>query len=384
MKATDYFYLAKKDLTNFKLRSSLIILCICAGILSCTLNLYHTSKRADEIISSLTNLGGQMLSIWVQDKEIHSRDLLFLSSYFPYTSYQISGQNDIKYLRKTQKGAMVIATVPEYQTVHSLKIKDGRFISSGDIKQRRKVCVVDTTIANELRIRVGKTIRIGEDRFQVIGLGKAEEMTQGGVIIPLSICNEIIQAETRNFEVVILTSGNPDVLRKEIERMLKKRFPDKKQRDRKGFPFGSERFMVSTAEGLLGMIKEQRWTSRMITLGIGLVTLILAGGGIINLIMLSVRQRYREIGVMRACGARRGEIFYLFLLQGILLSFYGLLLAGAIGISYVGLFGGCRFPLFLEGLLWSSIVCIGVGICGCIPARLAANISPCEAIREAN
>ncbi|MEK7273688.1 MAG: ABC transporter permease, partial [Candidatus Desantisbacteria bacterium] len=106
--------------------------------------------------------------------------------------------------------------------------------------------------------------------------------------------------------------------------------------------------------------------------------------GIINLIMLSVRQRYKEIGIMRACGARRKEIFYLFLLQAVLLSFYGLLLAGVIGIGYVGLFGGCKFLIFSEGLLWSSIVCIGVGICGCFPARLAANISPCEAIRDAN
>ncbi len=384
MKATDYLYLARKDIANFKLRSSLIILCIGAGILSSTLNLYHSSKRQEELLSSLSGMGSQMISIWIQDKEIQSKDLLFLSSYFPYTSYQVSGQNEIKSFQKIKKEARTIATVPQYQAVHSVRIKNGRFISSGDIKQRRKVCVIDTSMANELKVRVGKQIRIDHDGFRVIGLAKAEEMMSGQVIIPLSVCGEVIPSESRNFEVVILTSGNPDVLRKEIERILEKRFPDKKQKGRKGISFDNKRFMVSTAEGLLGMIKEQRWTSRMITLGIGLVTLILAGGGIINLIMLSVRQRYKEIGVMRACGARREEIFYLFLLQAVLLSFYGLLLAGIIGIGYVGVFGGCGFPIFLEGLLWSSIVCIGVGICGCFPARLAANISPWEAIRDAN
>ncbi|MEK7274787.1 MAG: ABC transporter permease, partial [Candidatus Desantisbacteria bacterium] len=295
MKATDYFYLSLKDIANFKLRSSLIILCIGAGILSSALNLYHSSKRQEELLSSLSGMGSQMISIWVQDKEIQSKDLLFLSSYFPYTSYQISGTNKIKSFQKIKKEAMTIATVPQYQAVHSVRVKDGRFISSGDIKQRRKVCVIDTTTANELKIRVGKTIRIEQDRFRVIGLVKGEDVS-GQVIIPLSKCGGVIPSESRNLEVVILTPGNPDVLRKEIERILESRFPDKRQKDRRRFSSGSERFSVSTSEGLLGMIKEQKQTSRMITLGIGLITLILAGGGIINLIMLSVRQRYKEIG----------------------------------------------------------------------------------------
>ncbi|MDI6752171.1 MAG: ABC transporter permease [bacterium] len=383
MRLSDYLYLAKKDLTNYRLRSSLIILCICVGILSSTLNLYHTSKRAEELISSLENLGGQMISIWVQDKEIQLEDLFFLSSYFPYTSYEVSYWQDIRSFRKTKISVSIIATVPEYQQVHSVKIKEGRFISLGDINQRRKVCVVNTPVASGLKIGVGKKIRIGEDELRVIGLSKEEGMSKR-VIIPLSISNEIFESDSRNLEVVILTSGNPKAVKKEIERMLKKRFSDKKGRTRQGFLFESEGFTVSIAEGLLETIKNQRLTSKMIVLGIWVVTLILAGGGIINLIMLSVRQRYKEIGVMRAYGAKKEEIFYLFLLEGILLSVYGLLLAGAIGASYVGLFGGCKFLIFLRELLWSSIICIGIGICGCFPARLAAGISPSEAIRDAN
>ncbi|MDI6703597.1 MAG: ABC transporter permease [bacterium] len=381
MRLSDYLYLAKKDLTNYRLRSSLIILCICVGILSSTLNLYHTSKRAEELISSLENLGGQMISIWVQDKEIQLEDLFFLSSYFPYTSYEVSYWQDIRSFRKTKISVSIIATVPEYQQVHSVKIKEGRFISSGDINHRRKVCVVNTSVASILKIGVGKKIRIGEDELRVIGLSKEEGMS-GRVIIPLSISNEIFESDSRNLEVVILTSGNPKAVKKEIERMLKKRFSDKKGKTRQGFLF-ERGFIVSIAEGLLETIKNQRLTNRMIVLGIWVVTLILAGGGIINLIMLSVRQRYKEIGVMRAYGAKKEEIFHLFLLEGILLSVYGLLLAGAIGASYVCLFGGCKFLIFLRELLWSSIVCIGIGICGYFPARLAAGISPSEAIRNA-
>jgi ABC-type antimicrobial peptide transport system permease subunit len=138
--------------------------------------------------------------------------------------------------------------------------------------------------------------------------------------------------------------------------------------------------MVSTAEGLLDMIKQQRRTARIITIGIGILTLILAGGGIINLTMLSIRQRYREIGIMRACGAKRDDIFYLFLIEGHLLSIYGLCFGGAISVLFVGLSEGCRFDIFINALFWSGITCVPLGLCGYYPGMVAASISPCEAI----
>lgn len=70
----------------------------------------------------------------------------------------------------------------------------------------------------------------------------------------------------------------------------------------KSFPV-NKRFMILIIEGLLDMVKQQRATAKMITIWIEILTLILAGDGIINMIMLSIRQRYREIGIMRACGA---------------------------------------------------------------------------------
>ncbi|MBI4752902.1 FtsX-like permease family protein, partial [Candidatus Desantisbacteria bacterium] len=233
----------------------------------------------------------------------------------------------------------------------------------------------------ELKIRVGEKIKIGEDGFRVIGLVTNQGMTQGQIIIPLSINNETILSTKRNLEVVILTDGKPAVLQNEIQRILKGRFPDKKKKGNQ-FNRDNERFMVSIAEGLLEMIKNQQWTSRMIVLGIGLVTLILAGGGIVNLIMLAVRQRYKEIGIMRACGARRQTIFYLFLLEGVLLSLYGLVLGGGMAFVYVGLIDGVRFHLFLDAFFWSAFICLPLGLCGYYPAMMAAAISPCEAIRQ--
>lgn len=384
MKVVDYLYLAKKDLFNFKLRSGLIILCICVGVLSSTLNLYHTSKRQEELISSLTNIGSQIVSIRLLDEKIGLKDIVFLSDYFPHTCYEILDQKDIKYLRRERKGVSVVGTVPEYKTVHSINLKKGRFILPGDIKGKRQVCVVDSTISDELGIRVGEKIKIGENRFRVIGIGTNQQWTQNDVIIPMSTYNDVFLWTTRNLEVVILTDGKPEVLQDEINRILKSRFPDKNGKKKgKQFNFDeSERFMVFTAEGLLAMIKNQRYMSKMIVLGIGLITLILAGAGIMNMIMLSVRQRYKEIGIMRALGGRRDNILYLFMVEGALLSFYGLLIGVFLSTIYISLTGGCKIDIFLESLLWASIICVVISFSSYYPASRASKISPCEAIRE--
>ena len=136
MRSIDYLYLAKKDLLNFKLRSSLITLCITIGITSSVLNLYHTSKRAQELVASFQNMGSQLILVYSHDEEISLKDLSFLSSYFPNLSYEMSEQKKIKYLRK-EKETTIIGITPLYQNVHSIKVEKGRFIIQDDITKKR-------------------------------------------------------------------------------------------------------------------------------------------------------------------------------------------------------------------------------------------------------
>ncbi len=387
MNSIDYLYLAKKDLLNFKLRSSLIILCIAIGIASSILNLYHTSKRAQEIVASFQDMGSQLISIHFQDEDISLKDLSFLSLYFPNLSYEISGQKKLRYLRK-EKETLLIGITPLYQKVHSIKVERGRFVIHDDITKKRKICLVGISLADELKIKIGKTIKVGGDNLRIVGVFSegilcSRGESQSDVLVPLSISQGIIETNrTKNLRVILQAEGDPSVLTKEVERILKGRFPQKKKTAKNLMTFDdNERFFVSSAEGLLEMIKQQRDIGRMIVLGIGIMTLILAGGGIVNLIMLSVRQRYKEIGIMRACGAREKDIFNLFLLEGMLLSIYGLGLGGGISFLYVVLFGECRLGIFLDSLFWSGLICLPLALCGYYPASCAAKISPCEAIR---
>jgi len=390
LKITDYIYLAKKDLANFKLRSSLIILCIATGILSSTLNLYHSNKRSQELIASLTNLGSQLVSIQIQDPEISIKDILFLSSYFPVISYELYCYDaKIKYLGRDKSGS-VIGTVPEYRLVHSLTIKKGRFISKGDIKEKRKVCAIESELSREVGIRIGEKLRIDETQLRVIGIFKEPEEAGGRIIIPYPIFKEVFAETTssnKQLQAIILTEGKPEVLQKQVDKILKRRFPAHKKeagakKDEFRFDFTNARFFVQVSEGLLGMIKEQRFTSLLILLGIGLVTLILGGAGIVNLTLLSVKQRVREIGIMRTCGARGDDIFYLFLLEGFMLAIYGLCVGGGIAFVYVGLSEGLKFDVFIKSLVWSSIICLPVGCCSYYAASLASKISPWEAVRN--
>jgi len=377
MRLHDYLYLAKKDLLNFKLRSSLIIIVIGIGIFTSTLNLYHTGKRQDELISSFKGMGSQIISIWIQDEGISLSDISFLSFYFPIISYEASCQKDIKYLRRSKKGVSITGATPKYKDVHCLAIKKGRFILPCDVKEKRRVCLASSNLCTELPIRVGEKIQTLENTLRVIGIFKEEEQGQGGIVLPISTYNELTKTAqpSRNLQAVILTTSNPERLQKEIERMLKRRFQDMGQKAK------ADKFNIFFSEGLLGIIKEQRFTSRLLILGIGLATLLLAGGGIVSLIVLSIRQRYKEIGVMRAIGATRSNIFYLFLIEGFLLSVVGLIFGGGLSLIWLGLTSGFRLDIFLQSFLWVSSICLPLSLCGYWPALLATRVSPLTAIR---
>lgn len=375
MKLIDYFYLARKDLFNFKLRSSLIISCISIGIFSSTLNLYYTSRRVDDFTSSFANMGSELLYISIQAENISIKDISFLSSYFPIISYEvISVPQKIRYLRKN-KEVNVIGIVPDYQFIHPMEIEKGRFLSSGDIKENRKVCVAEKGLADELKIRVGENVLVGGANLRVIGLYCRKELNHNverGFLIPLSIYQEVI-GELKNICVIIPGKGEMKFLHKQVENMLKKKFSDKKK---------MEGFSVSRAEGLLQMIEKQKFIGKITMFGIGIATLILAGSGIINMIMLTIRHRYKEIGIMRACGAKANDILYLFMIEGFLLSLTGLSIGIFLAGFYVWMSGKGRFDILLKILPWSSILCLFISLCGYYPAQIAAKISPCEAIRE--
>lgn len=381
MRLVDYFYLAKKDIWNFKLRSNLIILCLTLGILVSSLNFYHTLKRAEDMVKGVEELGGDLIIVNIEDEDISLEDLSFLSSYFPKTSYQMITLANLRYLKKSEDISL-LGIDQFYPQVTQIKLKSGRFLNTGDIKEKRKVCLVTSGLASKLDIKIGSLLRINDERLRVIGIWQDEDeaIGQGKVLIPLSITYLFVDSEQKRQKAVIIQEkGKMD---NSIQKMLNKRFPPKKYRSRMAMFGENERIWVMYNEGLETMVRELKSKARFISLGIGLFTLVLAGGGIINLMMLLTKQRYKEIGIMRAFGAKEKDIFYLFFIESSLLSFYGLGLGSLLGFFYVTLFGECRFGLFLEGWLWSSLVCVGASLCGYFPAEKAAKILPCEAIRE--
>lgn len=371
VKFVDYLYLAKRDIFGFKLRSFLIILCITIGIFASTLNLYHTELRSDKLISQFQNMGTNLVSIWIQDENI---DPSFLSLYFPIISYRVSSYNEVRYIKRKSK-VSIIGTDSLYKTTDASWVEKGRFLTKEDIKRRMNVCVISSALAKELKADIGGKIRISDKDLRIIGVFKSPVLSHGEMclLIPISIFKETI-GRRENLEVVI-SSNNPNKTKEFVENAFKKRFPSK---SKKGF---DERFFISRLEGLDDIIKKQRFIGKMVVLGIGFITFLLAGGGIINLIMLSIRQRYKEIGIMRALGAKREEIFHLFLIEGFLFSLYGLLLGGMVSFFLTGLSPYFRLDIFLSSLFYSSLICIPLSICGYYPAELASKISPCEAIR---
>ena len=280
----------------------------------------------------------------------------------------------------------------EYLEIKQWKVERGACFTDDDVRKSAKVCVVGATIVKELfgekctTPPIGKTIRFKNIPFRIVGVLEAKGynnwgMDQDNVIIaPYTTVMKRIQAQTYLSSIVCsaLTEELSDDAIDEITTILRTNHKLKEDAD-DNFTIRSQQEMMNTM------------TSTMDTVTIILVvaadfSLLVAGIGIMNIMLVSVTERTREIGLRMAVGARGMDILLQFLIEAILISLTG----GIIGIitgwgisSLVTIV--FHFPASIP--LWS--VCVSFIVCTCIgvlfgylPARRAANLDPIEAIRH--
>ena len=288
----------------------------------------------------------------------------------------------IKFTNKYADGKL-IGTTTQYGTVQQLAIKDGRFLSAGDNDHFAKVCVVDDSKASKelfgLSSPVGNVLLIRDEEFTIIGVVKAKEGSfnrgsQPTVYIPFSAFGKIF-GETEARLVYFRVKDAPKV--KEISEKIKKALYQRHGE--------SVRFTVFIAADMMEFAKK---TTGMLTIafgGVAVIALLVGGIGIMNSMLASVIERTREIGILKAEGARSRDILMQFIIESILLTFLGGLAGVFIGISVnVILAPLIQLPLVISyvaiivGLLFS----IATGVAsGFYPARKAARMDPIVALR---
>ncbi len=301
---------------------------------------------------------------------------------------ELSGNLQIKYGSRNAN-VRVVGTTPEYNTVNNIEVVAGRGLSKGDGDSRRRVAVLGSAVPDMLGAygpgMIGQELIIRGLRFEVIGLlaekgGPGFSNPDERILIPLETGQHRVHGSDRlgSITAQVVHPDSITVAMIGIEGVLRREH---------GIRPGAENdFQIRTGTEFLTTAQEATETFTFLLAGIAAVSLIVGGIGIMNIMLVSVTERTREIGIRKAVGARRRNIMYQFLIEALTLCMLG----GLIGVL-VGAAGADALHRIKD---WNTLVSPGavllafafsaaVGIFfGMWPARRAARLDPIEALRH--
>lgn len=294
----------------------------------------------------------------------------------------IVGTSWIKYKGKSRDTYIVGVTDP-YFDIRNLKIEIGRGINASDVDSRQKVCVLGRTVKKEVIGDVnplGAVVSIGDAKYRVIGIMSPKGMALGFdiddvVFIPTTSAMELFDTDRLfNITVKVRNAELIDEAKKEIKEILIRRHANKED-----FTILSQDEMIAVMGKILNIMTA-------VLAGIATVSLVVGGIGIMNIMLVSVKERTKEIGIRKAVGAKNRDILLQFLAESIILSVIGGLGGIILGITLsVGLH--YFFDFLPTHITWWSVVIaflfsgmIGVFF-GVYPARKAALYDPIVALR---
>jgi putative ABC transport system permease protein len=299
----------------------------------------------------------------------------------------------LTYQGRTVKQIEVIGSIPDLQYTANYTVDIGRFINDEDYQRRQYVCcigwyLVDNLFPNEEPI--GKFLLINNKRILVIGIlgrkGSFFGQTQDNIIImPLSSYEKIFPKPTGY--MAIFQSLNIQVLPKDAKHLeLAIDQIREMMRRRRGLSYDQpDDFGINTQESLREIYQNITRVAFIVMIGVAAISLLVGGIGIMNIMLVAVAERTKEIGLRKAIGASTRMILYQFLLEAVILSTIGGIVGVTLGIS-IGKLVSVLTPLPAAAPLWTIILGIGfssaVGIFfGIYPANRAAQLDPIQALR---
>ena len=306
---------------------------------------------------------------------------------FWYVTPEVSSRAQVKYLNKNTN-TTIVGTSPDYLVTANFTVANGKFFSENEILRRERVCVLGKTVVDnlfELRDPVGKTVKIKNIGFHVLGVMKEKGASgwrnpDDQVFIPYTT------AMKRVFGVEYLSSislqAKTDKVLEEAETeaiaLIRKqhKIPSNKEAD----------FHIRNQAEFMETLEESSQTFTNMILGIAVVSLLVGGIGIMNIMLVSVTERTKEIGLRKAVGAQRLDILVQFLVESTTLALIGGIVGvgfGILGAEMVPSLWGWRTVISPFYGVVSFIVSALVGIFfGAYPAWKAAKLHPIDALRH--
>ncbi|MEI6405681.1 MAG: ABC transporter permease [Actinomycetes bacterium] len=380
------FNLAISRIMATKTRSILTMLGIVIGVASLVALMSVAQGATSGISNALSGLGAKQITVSGTSATGLVEDDVTALSTLPSvesTYSQVSGQGTAS-TGKVDVSLSLIGVSPNYLSMALPKIAVGSFLPTSLPMQESRDVVLSAVAANDLNIKVaqiGQIIYINGQPFQLVGvLNDANGFGARGIAYITQDAARKIFAQTPYVSSITLqstTETDVAAVATEADALLRGRYGLNAT--------DSAQFMVTSQTSLLSTLSTVQNTLKLMLGGIASISLIVGGIGIMNIMLVSVRERTREIGVRRAIGARQRQILVQFLIEAVVLSVLGGLIGLMIGelLAYViAQKGGWAFTVSpgTVGLALGFSALVGI-LFGVVPARTASRLQPVEALR---
>ena len=389
------FRMSVQAVLAHKMRSLLTMLGIIIGIASVVSVVALGNGSQKKILEDISSMGTNTISIFpgrgfgdrrsgkIKTLTIDDAKIIAKQSYVASATPMTSSGGTLTY-RNTDLTASLYGVGEQYFDVRGLKLETGRLFDENDVKEDAQVVVIDQNVKDKLFADsdpLGKTILFRKRPLTVIGVMKKDENAFGNSDVLMlwspytTVMHQITgEGHTNSITVKIKDNANTQVAEKGLTELLKARH-------------GTEDFFMNNSDSIRQMVESTTGTMKLLISSIALISLVVGGIGVMNIMLVSVTERTKEIGIRMAIGARRGNILQQFLIEAVLICIIGGLVGVGLSAAVSLVFNHfvTDFPMDISAAsVAGAVACsTGIGIAfGFMPANKAAKLNPIDALAQ--
>ena len=389
------FRMSVQAIMAHKMRSLLTMLGIIIGIASVVSVVALGNGSQKKILEDISSMGTNTISIFpgrgfgdrrsgrIKTLTVDDAKIIAKQSYVASVTPQTTSGGTLTY-RNTDLTASLYGVGEQYFDVLGLKLETGRLFDENDVKEDTQVVVIDQNVKDKLFADsdpLGKTVLFRKRPLTVIGVMKKDEDSFGNSEALMlwspytTVMHQITgESHTNSITVKIKDNANTQVAEKGLTELLKVRH-------------GTEDFFMNNSDSIMKMVESTTGTMKLLISSIALISLVVGGIGVMNIMLVSVTERTKEIGVRMAIGARRGNILQQFLIEAVLICIIGGLagigLSAAISLVFNHFVTDFPMDISIMSVVGAVACSTAIGVVfGFMPANKAAKLNPIDALAQ--